>query len=213
MADFEKDLVVLVADLDMETTIRGLLDHRIRSFDINVPPTYDIFRHLQRDPGCLNDSPNFLRNFSRKYERALVLFDHEGSGAENKSIEIIQTNLENQLAANGWNANRVRVIVIDPELEIWVWSGSTKTLDCLGWGEHTTTEFWQAISNFQKHTKLTDKPHKPARPKEAMEWALRQKKKARSAAIFAQLAKEISFKRCTDTSFQRLSDTLKSWYG
>jgi len=46
----QKDLVVLVADKNMEFAVKGLLP-RSQSFGIN-PLAYDIHVHIERDPGC-----------------------------------------------------------------------------------------------------------------------------------------------------------------
>ena len=72
------DLVVLVADKDMEVTVSGLL---ARSQSLAMRTTsVDIYRHPQRDPGCRLRSADFLRSFSRQYRYALVMFDREGCG-------------------------------------------------------------------------------------------------------------------------------------
>ncbi|MHB8628248.1 MAG: hypothetical protein ACYDBJ_13875 [Aggregatilineales bacterium] len=131
MANLAKDLIILVADLDMENTLRGLLSKRQKALEVR-PITYDIYPHIQHDPGCRTGSVDFLRSFVGRYEHALVLFDHAGSGGEARTVEELQDDLENQLRRNGWG-NHARVVVIDPELEIWVWSNSQQVDVCLGW--------------------------------------------------------------------------------
>lgn len=76
------DLIALVADSNMENTLRGLLS-RHQALGIR-PITYDIFRHDKRDPGCWTDAHNYLRPYTRQYRYAMVLFDHEGSGQESR---------------------------------------------------------------------------------------------------------------------------------
>jgi len=71
-----KDLIVLVADKNMETTLAGLLE-RSRSLGV-APITCDLFVHPHRDPGCLNEGDDFLRALTGAYRYALVLFDHQG---------------------------------------------------------------------------------------------------------------------------------------
>ena len=43
--------------------------------------------------------------------------------------------MEERLAANGWN-DRAKAIVVDPELESWVWADSRVVEDVLGWPGH-----------------------------------------------------------------------------
>ncbi|MEJ5276988.1 MAG: hypothetical protein WHU94_13845, partial [Thermogemmata sp.] len=67
-----KDLVVLVADKNMEHALKGILG---RPAALHIRPiTFDIFIHPRRDPGVLNYAPNFLRLHMAKYRYALVLF-------------------------------------------------------------------------------------------------------------------------------------------
>ena len=55
----EKDLVVLVADSNMEAVIGGLIGPRPSALGI-TSVTYDCFVHPRRDPGCLTGAGDFL---------------------------------------------------------------------------------------------------------------------------------------------------------
>ena len=80
-----KDLVILVADKDIEFAVRGLLS-RGPSFGIRLP-LFDTYVHPERDPGCFLKGHDFLRPFYRTYSYAMVMFDCEGSGRENNARE------------------------------------------------------------------------------------------------------------------------------
>ena len=71
-----KDLIVLVADKDMEFALRGLLG-RGQSLGIYMP-CYDILVHSGHDPGCFRRGHHLLRPFYRSHTHALVIFDREG---------------------------------------------------------------------------------------------------------------------------------------
>lgn len=201
-----KDLVTLVADLDMEQTLRGLLS-RPQSLGIK-PIEYEILRHPQHDPGCWNDADNLLQSQSKNFRYALVLFDHEGSGQEKREIEDLQDELQARLIGKGWDEDRARVVIIKPELEIWVWSESPQVDACMGWaGKQPDLRSW-----LRTHNLLGTDEIKPQNPKEAVELALRAVKKPRSAAIYKQLAEKVSVQRCTDSSFLRLKETLQEWF-
>lgn len=67
-----KDIVFLVADLDMEYTIRGLMA-RPEALGTRSNITFDVFRHPQRDPGVFRHADAWLRTRCRNYEYALTL--------------------------------------------------------------------------------------------------------------------------------------------
>ncbi|ADN02167.1 hypothetical protein STHERM_c12260 [Spirochaeta thermophila DSM 6192] len=198
------DLVVLVADKDMEVAIQTLLQCRHQALGIRENITFDVYTHPQRDPGVVSDGVNFLRGFAGKCEYALVLFDREGCGREDRSAEELEEKMEEQLRRNGWNRESVSVIVLDPELEIWVWSDSPHVAEVIG------------LSQEELHSILQSVPRnelgKPARPKETLKEALRRSTRPFSSSIFGTLAARISLTRCQDRSFKKLRETLQRWF-
>lgn len=204
--DAVTDLIALVADSNMENTLRGLLS-RHQALGIR-PITYDIFRHDKRDPGCWTDAHNYLRPYTRQYRYAMVLFDHKGSGQESRRGVDLQEELESRLEANGWVEDRARVLVLEPELEIWVWSDSPQVDSCLGWQTHRPDlRAW-----LRQRKLLAPDTFKPANPKKALEAALREVKIPRSSAIYRQLAEQVSFRGCVDPCFNRFCTILTEWF-
>jgi hypothetical protein len=200
-----KDLIVLVADKDMESAFRGILS-RPQSLGIR-PITFDIFVHPQNDPACLKTSDQFLRTFVNQYNFALVAFDREGSGSID-TRENLETQVENRLAQVGWPQERAAAIVFEPELEIWVWSRSQHVSETLGWvNQQTPLRDWLVTQNY-----LADQQHKPNRPKEAMEAVLRKVRKPRSASIYLQLAQKVSLQGHTEPAFSKFQSRLKNWF-
>lgn len=200
------DLIVLVADSNMENALRGLLS-RYQALEIR-PITFDIFRHDKRDPGCWTDAHNFLRPYPNQYCHALVMFDHQGSGQERRKAEELEKELEYRLQQNGWDEGRAKVVVLEPELEIWVWSDSPHVDRCLGWEAHQPDlRTWLRQQNL-----LAPNTLKPADPKQALEAALRAVKTPRSSAIYRQLAENVSFRHCVDRSFKRFRQILTEWF-
>lgn len=63
-----KDLVILVADKDMEMTMRGLLP-RPQSLGIRAIQ-YDLYTHPQHDPGVRTHAAEFLRPYQKMYHNA-----------------------------------------------------------------------------------------------------------------------------------------------
>lgn len=90
-------------------------------------PALREWRHdvnLHRDPGCVRAAAEFLRPFQKRFSRALVMFDRQGSGREEKERTQLEQDVEFQLRGSGW-ADRAAAVCIDPELEAWVWASST----------------------------------------------------------------------------------------
>ena len=196
------DLVVLVADADAEWTIRTLLEKRQAALQIRAIQSKFI-RDPGRDAGTFLNAPTTLRSYLGRANHVLVMLDREGSGREQKfSAEEMEADLEKRLQATGW-ADAV-AIVLDPELEIWVWSRSPHVALALGLSpEALATVLAQFAQNAQG---------KPERPKEAMLAALRQSKRPHSPRIFQELAGKVSL-RANERAFDRLRTTLQSWFG
>jgi hypothetical protein len=201
----EKDLVVLVADGQIEFAVRGLLT---RSEAIGFQElSVDIHVHPNKDPGCLRRGHDFLRPFYRQYRHALIMLDREGCGREGASRQDLENELEKRLSTAGW-ADRAAAIILDPELEIWVWSDSPVVDAALGWAHRTP----RLAEWLQSESYLTGGHTKPAHPKEAMEHALRLARKGRSSAVFYELAKQVSVNRCSDPAFLKFKSVLQGWF-
>lgn len=200
-----KDLIVLTADKNTEYGIRGLLS-RPASFGIRSIQL-DIFVHPHHDPGCAREAQDFLRPFLRQYHHALVMFDRVGSGRETLSSEALSEEVRGRVAANGWG-NRVEVIVLDPEIEVWVFVRSPKVEVCLGWptSRKSLRRWLESCSLWGAHQT------KPADPKAALERVLREIKKPRSSAIYRRLGEQVSVKGCTDSAFVKFRNVLAQWF-
>ncbi|MHB1294369.1 MAG: methylation-associated defense system protein MAD4 [Anaerolineae bacterium] len=198
------DLVILVADKDMEHGLKGLLS-RWQSLQIR-PVTYNIFSHPEHDPGCLRDAVDILRSQMHSHRHALVLFDREGCGCSD-TPEVISGRIEQQLAHCGWK-DRQAAIVFDPELEVWVWSRSPNVDRVLGWeGKTPSLRSW-----LQEQGYVGEQNTKPSRPKEALEEALRAAGEPRSASLYRRLAETVSLQGHNEPAFTKLCTVLRTWF-
>jgi hypothetical protein len=200
------DLIVLVPGKDERETLDGLLSARCSSLGIR-PVRHEILVHPRRDPGCFHEAPAVLQTYQRRAHHALVVLDHEGSGQEDRSPAQVAADLLRRMNESGWG-NRAAAIVIEPELEIWVWSDSPHVDRVFGWqGRPPGLRQWLAIHGF-----WPEGQPKPARPKEGLLKALRQASVQRSSALYRQLAEKVSLERCHDASFQQLKEVLVGWF-
>ncbi|BCM88671.1 hypothetical protein IAD21_00512 [Abditibacteriota bacterium] len=205
MSAATKDLIVLVADGQMGSTITGLLSRPQRlgireiSFDIRV--------HPWRDAGCRGEGHTFLSSFTAQYSRALVMFDREGCGQETMTRISLESDMEERLSVSGWD-DRAACVVFDPELEIWVWSDSPHVARILGWPDREA----ELRAFLTQKAYFVGQEQKPKRPKEAVEAALKNARLPRSSSRYQELAERVSFRHCTDVGFLKFKATLQSWF-
>ena len=111
----------------------------------------------------------------------------------------------------GWDGrwgNRAAVIVIDPELEQWVWADSPHVDSALGWKDRDPAlRHWLEASGM-----LTSGMVKPDRPKEAMLAALKAVRKTPSSSLHTEIAKKVTLDRCIDGAFLKLKSVLQKWF-
>ncbi len=204
MSAFPQPLVVLVADSNMKALVEGLLQHpealglRISKEDV------EFLVHPFRDPAVYRRASEMLRPYLRSCRYALVMLDREGSGAdERKSTRELQEKVRKLLERNGWK-DRCEVIIIDPELDMWVWNGSPAVAPLL------------EISPEEWHVKCQQKPE---HPKESLEALLKARWIKRSSSLYKNMAVAVAKQdprtlwKCTDPAFQRLRETLQKWFG
>lgn len=203
----QRDLIVLTACKDSEYALRGLLARPER---IGIRQVEADFRvHPQKDNGCRSNPEGILRSQARLYRYALIVFDRDGSGEEKAgTASEVAERVEERLGKNGWEKGRVRAVVIEPELEAWVWSDSPQVEQILGWaGQDPGLRRWLESEGFLVPGQL--KPHPP---KDAVLGALAKVNKPRSARIYQELAETVSFRRCEDAAFARLLEILRVWF-
>lgn len=203
-----KRLVVLVPDADIEQAVKGLLT---RTDCLNIAPVvFDVTRHVKRDNGCRSASTAHLRPYLRSHRYALVVFDRHGCGSRDSRREI-QRDVEDGLTRNGWE-DRSKVIVIDPEIEAWVWSDSPEVARVLGWGsDFRTLREWLASRGLWESSRRKPKDPKNAMRK-AMERAKLKRRARRSPAKFYDLATKVDFVECSDPAFKEMTRTLRAWF-
>jgi hypothetical protein len=200
----KKDLIILVADKNTEFLLQGLLP-RLPKILSTKEFTFDIKIHPLRDAGVRIGSIDFLRPFITNYDYAIVLFDYEGSRTQ-ISQAILTQKMQDELDINGWQ-NRNVVIIIEPEIENWIWVNSPHLAHEIDWEDMSTLENWLIEKGFKNENDI-----KPLCPKEAFEDALKEKQKPRSSAIYKNIAQKASFKGCIDSNFDKFKTTIQKWF-
>ena len=199
-----KDLIVLAADPSMEVTLKQVLK-RHQALGIRGI-SHDVVPHPERDPGVFQGAHNFLRAQRRNYHHALAICDRHGCGKEKLSREQLETIIDVNLSID-WD-DRAAAVVIDPELENWLWTDSPHVAQALGW----TDAMPDLRAWLRKEGLLEEGQAKPTDPKAALERALRLTKKHKSSSLFESLASKVSLRSCTDPAFRKLTATLQRWF-
>lgn len=200
-----KDLLCLVADKNMEAVFRGLLS-RHQALQIR-PIDFETIVHPQRDPGCLQTGADLLREAGEGYAHGVLIFDFAWEGCPartaNKLEEIARERMKMQNLL-GWG----EVVVIDPELENWLFTNSPRFSQAVGWNDPIDIREWLHVERLWPF-----EAQKPSDPKRAMEAIFRKTRRPRSSAIYRIIASKVSFQGCVDNSFLRLRDILQNWFG
>jgi hypothetical protein len=202
----ELDLIVLGADADAEWPVRTLLEKRHAALHIR-PISCKVIRCSGHDAGVYQLAKDLLRPYVKRADYALVMLDREGSGREKQTANRIELELEKRLERNGWSSqdggSRCAAIVLDPELEVWVWSRSPHVYTVLGLDAQTLQ---QLLAGFERGPE-----GKPRRPKEALQAALRRSGRPFSAAIFREWAEKVSLD-AHERAFDKFRSTLQVWF-
>lgn len=207
------DLLFFVADKCMAEAVAGLLErdqvHRIigcRPFGFDGRRDIKVAAG-QNDSGLFVRANELLRPLVADYRHAVVIVDEEWDGSPGAST--IEERLRDHLTDAGWSADVGLPLVVCPEADVWLWSDSPHSATALGWS--SWTDLRPAL---EREGWLVPGETKPARPKEAAEWALRHcgKRAPRSAALYRQVASRASVDRCKDSALERLMNTLRSWF-
>ena len=202
-----KDLIVLTADKQMQRTVETLLNHRTESLRI-ANLSADILRHPKKDPGCRTAAGDILNPLRSVYPKALVIFDFHGCGERNRTARQLEVDLEQELENAGWGDDRIAVIVIEPELEAWIFGSSFEQLRrAVRWSQSQSIREWLETRNY-----LSSDNSKPPDPKAAIESVLAAQKKPLSSSLFADLARDVSLARCQDRAFQKFRTILQGWF-
>ena len=198
-----KDLVLLMADKNAQFALKGALG---RPQALGIRPIEFEFRvHPGRDGGTRKSGPEVLALERRRFRHALLVLDFEGCGTDLPNANALEEQLDGRLSAHWKEA--AKSIVIEPELDVWVWGADNAVEAVIEWPAGKGVREWLREKGF-----AFEANEKPARPKEALEAALRIPDLPRSSALYQSIAEKISLRRCGDEAFIRLRKQLIEWF-
>jgi hypothetical protein len=206
-----RDCIFLLADKNMQAVFEGFLTRRAFCQSLGCgtfifDPRQDIsVASGDNDPGLYTRGHELLRPYRATHRHAVVVLDAEWDGSPGK--ELITERLTARISTTGWAVDHFVVIVIDPELENWIWQQNDHVARGLGFGNVN-----ELIADKDLQAAWPQGQAKPTSPKEVLEALLRKKRIPRSSAIYKQITAQVSVRHCQDSAFQRLIESLRTWF-
>ncbi len=196
-------LLLVVPDGNWEAVMGAILA-RPESLQIHRV-SWKIVRHSGKDSGVRLKGAQVAATLSRQFTHALLILDHDGCG-DRRPPAVIEASIRAQLRSH-W-ADRGDVVVVSPELELWLWRAGAQIAQELG---VTRAEMRLRLEEWGL---LTEGQNKPTPPKDALERLLRWARKVRSSAIYASIASSASLRPspCETASYPRMVTLLRSWF-
>lgn len=201
----QRDVVFLVADGSMEQMLRGFFGrpnfHRsLGCGRFTVDPGQDLIVASRRDSEVFGQAHELLRPYLTSHARAIAMLDNAWDGSP--GTDAIKEQVTKRLAES-WDESAV--IVIDPELEAWVWQDNPNVPTALG-APADSRRLLDAAGHWPN-----GQP-KPQDPKETLEYLRARHGADRSKAVFRRVAERVSVRGCIDPAFLHLRDTLRDWF-
>jgi hypothetical protein len=213
-----RDCVFILADGTMRAMFEGFLDRahfsrRLKVGEFQLEATTDLIVAVGSrtdtsgfDSGLYSNARVWLDPLLGHYRHAIVVLDNDWDGSP--GVVAIREKIRKDLVESGWHQDQIEVIVIDPELESWVWQDSV----------HVERAFRYRRDEISLRMRLQrdgwwdDGQPKPTRPKEAFESLKRELRLRPAAVVFNEIASSITVANCTDPAFQQLCTTLRRWF-
>jgi len=203
----ERFLFCIVADRNMKAVVEELIP-RVRNMDgLSFAFRFsDVIVHPRHDPGCYWEGPELIADRVQADSRlyGMLLLDFAWEGHSHRCPEEMQQHLQQRMERAG---QRALAVVLDPELEEWVFVRSPRAIEAMGWTD------WNEAKRVLQEAGLWKKEcTKPEDPKKAMEVLLRSKGIPRSSSVYREIARFAGLKHCRSRSFTRIRMALQRWF-
>jgi len=209
-----RSLGFLVADKNMQACLRGFFERDrwdlalgCGRFEFNTEIPGDIYVAAgEHDPGLYSHGTELLSAFERRYEHFVVMMDAQWDGSP--GADAIRNRMREHLTQAGWATDDCHAVVLEPEVDLWLWTGTDHTAKAMGWDSWSDLQTGLIGNGF-----LSPGQTKPQRPKEAAEWALRAKGKPRTSGVYHRISSVASLTRhACEPSLLELMETLRRWF-
>jgi hypothetical protein len=185
--------------------LEGRLGCRTFGFDFQQDVVVDI-RNGNTDGGIHRRAHKLLHPYLRSHQNALVILDKNFGGQ--LPAAVVRREILSNLSSNGWQAGSAEVVVIDPELEVWLWQrGNPHIARAFRYDGSVPLEEFLGVEGVWPSAAL-----KPARPKEAARILLRRFRAGVPMVVYARIIESVSVSGCQDPAFRLLASALRRWF-
>lgn len=203
-----KDLFVYVADADAQAFLKSILN-KPQALSIR-PINFDIERHPGRDSGMVHTGAELARMKKPSYRKALITFDHHGSGRERRPPEELRLAIQVKLDQVTWKENSSVAISV-PELEQWLWYADKAMLAHFGMAEDL---FERRLQECSRELRQPIEDLKANQPKELFEYLIRDRlRQTISPRDFVEIGRRAGVNglmKCQ--SFAAIVAILRNWF-
>jgi len=211
-----RDIIFHLADKHMEEGLRAFFQrddwqHTLgcRRFEIDPRSDSDLFRVAGcTDGGVWKYAHKNLATFKDKYRHAVIVLDADFD--PRPGAKVLQEDISKCMIESGWNEGRFAVIVIQPELEAWLWAPNVNV--ALGFGHPNFNDLRAALEAEMLWNAGDPKPHDL---KGARDYAAKRGGKRTGGPIFKSIFGGISRRAldlCAEPGFVTLRSALSGWF-
>lgn len=199
---------MIVAGRKDEVVLKAVLK---RWQELGIRPIIFEINRRGSDSIVVREGAMQARIRAREFKHFLCLWDHKDSGKGNEPPSQVQDELQEHLNRRRLQ-NREKALVIDPELEIWLWQDKKAIARVLGISQKQLARClnrWQS-ANFPKRTleQILSKF-----PKEALEEVCQEAREKLTAALYQRIAHTADLSLwASEQGFQQLCQTLLNWF-
>ncbi len=214
------DLVALFADLDMQQFFEGLIERgQVPERGCAREFRWRSLRDPRRDT-VWREPERALAPFLKTDSRFLIVWDHQGSGAEKNPAAEVEKVVVQRLARRGVERGRVMALALHPELESLlqpVW-GRVKEIVSGQRPQQPIPEDAQVLAEARRLTSEAFPDDFQAamelRPKEMFEGlVIGVLRLRRSAPLYAKIASEVSLPRLKGgPAANKVAERISSWF-
>lgn len=204
-----RELIILVADGTMEAVFHAFFgrerwDLTLGCGPFDLWPQEDIFHDtLHTDGGVHKRAHELLRPYLNTHNRALVVIDQQFGG--DRPADEVRREILDRLEKNGWRG-RCEIVVIDPELEVWLWQDKPQVSQALNFSGPSLRAHLKETGEWPEDTV------KPLDPKASLQTLIKPHRALKTKVVYSRIAKSVSVAGCTDQAFGRLASALRTWF-
>lgn len=204
-----RPLVILTADGTMNAVFTAFFNRpgwhqTLGCHPFELRPEQDIlYVPGQTDGAIHNRAHEFLRPYLSTHDRALVVLDQQ-FGGERPAAQV-RDDIVERMNRNGWSPNN-DVVVIDPELEVWLWQDKPQIARAVGHTGQPLRAMLRESGEWPAHAS------KPTHPKDTLQQLIRTNRAGAPMAVYTRIVKAVGVKGCDDAAFHHFRDTLRGWF-